>query len=234
MILITTRPGDETTERLIAFARERGVAARAVCRWQEVDLSVTAARNGATSVDMRIAGQDELVSGILNRLQPAPRDSSPDEQFLASEGIAAWWPALAAFHGPVVNRPSATTFLPTVAALSRQPPHSGADPARERRFLGASHRRHDRIKCGSAGADASPGTRIGRAILAGCRAIPLDDIACPDDIRLSSTDPLFAVVTLARNHGSTVVVAFNPIPTLREYAHLTDQVFAALLETLDT
>lgn len=113
MLLILAQPGDETADRIAAFARQAGVPCRRLNHCREVEVSVRAERHGAVRVDLAPAAR-----AVLNRGLPLDREDSDDGDFRRAEMIATWWSALAAFPGPVVNRPTLAGFLPRLETVS--------------------------------------------------------------------------------------------------------------------
>ena len=113
MLLILAQAGDETADRLAAAARQAGRQALRLTHWHDVEASVWADRDAAVRVELRPAPR-----AVLNRGLPLNYGASEAEDFRNAEIVSTWWSALAAFPGPVVNRPTLAGFLPRLETVS--------------------------------------------------------------------------------------------------------------------
>lgn len=248
MIMVVTRVGDLAAERFVGYARARGVAVRQVTTWRDISLAITSTREGDVTLDLRIAQTSEPISGILNRMPPAPLDDGPDERFRASEGAAAWWSALAAFPGPVLNRPDPRGYLPSLhlpgfgarllgleqapSTLASRPHTDSADALAHAHRPAHPTMQEAAAPPGGAILRYSLGGPIGRLLVAGGQAFPLDHspwLLPPQPPRKA---PLFAVLTLASGAAGARLICADPVPRWEDYAHLADRVHDALLEAL--
>ncbi len=248
IMVITWTRGDEAAERFVAFAQARGVPAQSVTAWQEVQLTVTTTREGSVAVDLGIAG--EQVSAIVNRMPPVPRDASAEERFRVSEGLATLWVALAMFQGPVVNRPDARGYLPSIhlpargaevfglqwvaSTVSTRPPDAADGVVASVEQLTTGVYRSIQIHGGADGAVRryTSAERIGRVLVAGRQAFALDDMAGCEYPHVLPATPLFSVLTLALSGSRAGLICADPIPRWADYAPLADRVHTALLDAL--
>jgi len=211
-------------------------------------MALTSTREGDVTLDLRIAQTSEPISGILNRMPPVPLDPGPDERFRASEGAATWWSALAAFPGPVLNRPDPRGYLPPIhltglaarpLGLDQAPSILASRPPTERdRITMHAHRpaypttQENAAPPGGAILRYSPAGPIGRLLVAGKQAFHLDHSPWLSPPQPPREAPLFAVLTLAPGDAGARLICADPIPRWEDYAHLADSVHDALLEAL--
>ena len=90
-----------------------GGQCRRLSHWRDVEASVWADRDAAVRVELRPAPR-----AVLNRGLPLNYGASEAEDFRNAEIVSTWWSALAAFPGPVVNRPTLAGFLPRLETVS--------------------------------------------------------------------------------------------------------------------
>ena len=248
MIVVVARKSDLVAERFVGYARARGVAARQVTAWREVSMAITSTRAGDLALGLHLAETPGPISGILNRMPPAPLDDSSDERFRASEGIAAWWSALAAFPGPVLNRPDPRGYLPPIhlpdfgarllgleqapSTLASRPPPAWGGTAMHIHTLAHPTVRETAAPTGDAVLRYSPAGPIARLLVAGGHAFPLDRSPWLSPPQPPREAPLFAVLTLAPGEAGARLICTDPVPRWEDYAHLADSVHEALLESL--
>lgn len=248
MIVVVTRKGDLVAERFVAHARARGVGARQVIAWREVSLAIASTREGDLALGLHLTEVPGPISAILNRMPPTPLDPSPDERFRASEGAAAWWSALAAFQGPVLNRPDPRGYLPPIhlpgfgarllgleqapSTLASRPPPDRGGIAMHVHTLAHPIVRETAAPTGGAILRYSPAGPIARLLVAGRHAFPLDHSPWLSPPQPPREAPLFAVLTLALGEAGARLVCADPVPRWEDYAHLADSVHDALLEAL--
>jgi hypothetical protein len=113
MLLILAQVGDETADRLAAAARQAGRQCLRLSQWRDVEASVWAERDATVRVELRPPPR-----AVLNRGLPLNYGVSEAEDFRNAEIVSTWWSALAAFPGPVVNRPTLAGFLPHLVTMS--------------------------------------------------------------------------------------------------------------------
>ena len=250
IIIVVARNGDLAAERFVSHARAHGVAVQQVTAWREISLAITSTREGDVTLDLRIAQTSEPISGILNRMPPTPLDPGPEERFRASEGTATWWSALAAFTGPVLNRPDPRGYLPPIhlpgfgarllgleqapSTLASRPPTDIADADAHAHRPAHPTTQETAAPPGGAILRYSPAGPIGRLLVAGGQTFPLGHSPWLLPPRLPHGVPLFAVLTLAPGEAGARLICADPIPRWEDYAHLADRVHGALLSALAT
>ena len=159
--------------------------------------------------------------------------------------------ALAAFRGPVVNRPDERGYFPLItrsnlgahrfgverlgSILSSHAASTVANSAALLAQEGAGMYREvhgTRERAGGTTVRYCSQGRIGRVLVAGWRAFPLDDVQWPVIPQPPRATPLFSVLTLAHGDTGTCLIRADPIPRWEDYAALADRVHGALLEAL--
>jgi hypothetical protein len=118
MLLVLASPADPAADRFAAWARAAGVDCARPLDWRDVHMSVHAGRDCALQVDILVGAEAAPANAVFSRGLPLAWSTDEAERFRYSEVAATWWTALAAFTGPVVNRPTRAGFTPTLDLAS--------------------------------------------------------------------------------------------------------------------
>lgn len=118
MLLVLGSLEDQTTKCFVHYARTQGVVCEVANNWREPILTVQADRRGSMTVSISAGNPQTRVSAVMNRGTGTPRSGNADVDFLEAETLAAWWTALAAFPGPVINRPGKLGWMPAIEPTS--------------------------------------------------------------------------------------------------------------------
>jgi hypothetical protein len=117
MLLILANPDDETARLIASEAQARGVGCLLAHGFDELAVSIESDRSGHTAAQICLRHDGTPIKAVLNRGLPNANVPALD-QFRALELLATWWSLLARFPGPVINRPSASGFIPTLDPLT--------------------------------------------------------------------------------------------------------------------
>jgi hypothetical protein len=103
MLLIVAPLGNALGGTIATVARSRGLTAESTSDFADVHWELRIDSVGTPATSLTFGDRLLPVDSIINL---APPWSDSDGEFCAQERMAAWWALLAAFPGPVVNRPT--------------------------------------------------------------------------------------------------------------------------------
>lgn len=115
-LLILANKGDEAAERFDSFCRSLRIQTALITDLRHMHLTISANRMGAAAVQLRVRPRGAIVGAVCNFGLTPTRGG--DWDFRSGELLASWWSALALFPGPVLNRPTLSSFVPEVQPLS--------------------------------------------------------------------------------------------------------------------
>ncbi|WP_307793181.1 hypothetical protein [Amycolatopsis sp. MtRt-6] len=251
-LLVIAPESDETAARFAGFAVGHGIPAVVAAEFGRVGVSVRVNRARESRVRLTLDGAE--VTGVLNRgIGGWGDEPDRDRAFAAAETYAAFWSALALWPGPVVNRPSERGYfarldpLELVAAGEVEPPRSvvlndGSAPGRDVLRIpewtvvdpGAPRSRFDVVQI----TDRDP-ARTRRVLVAGTGVFAVDgsgralvEGVAPVVAWLRRRGLGFADFAVEAEAGALRLVDVSCWPGHHLFAHLEDQVYAALLARL--